>query len=156
MSFIKRFLPPWKTGAASSGTGLSVIERLGANRRRVEPTLPPATGPGKMRIHLFAGDFASKETADHYCFYVENNRPEDLTRDLPDAYIDTTHVEVQYNAARARLEEFLLPADVARILKQMDGANTLVIIAEPAFGGLAYALNDTTRLRYLGPLVVDV
>jgi len=132
------------------------MDVLTSNRRRVEPTLPPPTGPGKMRIHLFSGDFASKDTAQHYCFYTENNRPEDLTRELPDAYIDTAHVEVQFNAARTRLEEFLLPADVARYIKQMDGANTLVIIAEPAFGDLAYALNDTTRLHYLGPLVVDV
>ncbi len=109
-----------------------------------------------MRIHLFAGDFASQGAAWHYCFYQEHNRPEDITRDLPNAYIDTSHVEARYGDFEARLEEFLLPGDVADVVSRMKGANTLVIIAEPAFGGIAYALNDTPRLRYLGPLVVNV
>ena len=143
-------------GAEVGTSSDAVMAILAGQRRRVEPQLPPETAPGKMRIHLFAGDFASQGAAWHYCFYQEHNRPEDITRDLPDAYIDTAHVEARYADFEARLDEFLLPGDVADVVKRMNGANTLVIIAEPAFGGIAYALNDTPRLRYLGPLVVNV
>lgn len=156
MSIFKRLIPSALVGRTADRGAPSVLDLLASHRRRVEPTLPPPTGPGKMRIHLFAGDFASHEAAWHYCFFTEQNRPEDLTRELPDAYIDTKYVEMQFARAMERLEEFLLPADVATVIRKMDGANTLVIIAEPAFAGLAYALYDTPRLRYLGPMVVDV
>lgn len=109
-----------------------------------------------MRIHLFSGDFVNYESAWHYCFYTEANRPQDLTRDLPNAYIDTDFVEVRHGDYEDRLDEFLYNDDVADVIARMAGANTLVIIAEPAFSDLAYALNDTPRLRYIGPLVVDV
>lgn len=143
-------------GAEVGTSAETVLAMLAGQQRRVEPSLPPETAPGKMRIHLFAGDFASQGAAWHYCFYQEHNRPEDITRDLPNAYIDTAHVEARYGDFEARLDEFLLPGDVADVVSRMNGANTLVIVAEPAFGGIAYALNDTPRLRYLGPLVVDV
>lgn len=132
------------------------MDLLASRQRRIEPQLPPATSKGKMRIHLFAGQFATVEAAQHYCFYSENNRPEDLTRELPDAYIDTDHVEVCFDDHVARLASFLLPADAAAVSRKIGTDNTMVIIAEPAFGGLAYALYDTPRLRYLGPLVVSV
>lgn len=156
MSFLKRLLPAWLNGPAGGNAGVSVLDMLASHRHRVEPTLPPPTPQGTMRIHLFAGDFANKDAAWHYCFYNESARPEDLTRELPDAYIDTTHVETRFENYVERLAEFLQPADAARVTKQMNGANTLVIIAEPAFGGLAYALNNTSRLTYIGPLVVNV
>lgn len=156
MSFLKRLWPARPVGTEVGSPANMVLAVLAGQRRRVEPSLPPPTAPGKMRIHLFAGDFASQGAAWHYCFYQDNNRPEDITRDLPDAYIDTTHVEARYGDYEARLDEFLLPGDVADVVSRMAGANTLVIIAEPAFGGIAYALNDTPRLRYLGPLVVNV
>lgn len=120
------------------------------------PSLPPPTAPGTMRIHPFAGDFTSKDAAVHYCFGDGTDTVTGLVRDLPGASLDTDHVEVRFREAETRLGEFLLPTDAARIMQQMGPANTLVIIAEPAFGGLAYALNDTPRLRYLGPLVVRV
>ena len=153
---MRRFLPAWFAGAGVGSRADTVLALLAGQRRRIEPSLPPATAPGKMRIHLFAGDFANQGAAWHYCFYQAHNRPEDLIRDMPNAYIDTAHVEACYQDFEARLDEFLLPGDVADIISRMAGANTLVIIAEPAFGGLAYALNDTPRLRYMGPLVVNV
>lgn len=147
---MQRLFSAWSPGSAPD----SARDILAGQYRRVEPQLPPPTAPGKMRIHLFSGVFESSAAAWHYCYSHGPDRPEELTRDLPDAYIDTSHVEVRFEDFGRRLDEFLLPADVAAVVHQMDGANTLVIIAEPAFGGLAYALNDTPRLRYLGPMVV--
>lgn len=156
MSLLTRLLPSFLTPSGHQQPTLSVLDILASKRRRTEPQLPPPTSFGKMRIHLFAGGFASEDAARHYCYYTENNRPEDLTRELPDAYIDTAHVEVCYNDALNRLSSFLLPADASAMHAKMGDKNTLVIIAEPAFAGLAYALNDTARLTYLGPLVVRV
>lgn len=156
MSILKRLLPSFLTSSEKGQTSVSVLELLASKRRRTEPQLPPPTPFGKMRIHLFAGSFASEDAARHYCYYTEKNRPEDLTRELPDAYIDTAHVEVCYDDSLNRLSSFLLPADAAAMHRKMGENNTLVIIAEPAFAGLAYALNHTQRLQYLGPLVVRV
>ena len=154
MSFMKRFLPIWFSGPEPDTPAISAVDILARQYRRVELTLPPRPGPGKKRIHLFAGDFASSAAAWHYCFYHTRDETEALAGDLPNAYLDTSFVEVRFEDFPRRLPEFLRPMEVADVITQMDGANTLVIISEPAFGDLAYALNDTPRLRYLGPMVV--
>ncbi len=154
MSFVKRLLPARFAGQTAGPAAVSVQDVLARQYRRVELNLPPRTAPGKLRIHLFAGEFETSAAAWHYCFYHTRGENEALARELPNAYVDTSHVEVRFDNYSRRLAEFLLPGDVARVENQMAGANTLVIIAEPAFGGLAYALNDTSCLRYLGPMVV--
>lgn len=154
MSLLKRFIPSLRPVPAA-GLSPAVVRRMLASQpRRVEPLLPPPTPYGKLRIHLFAGNFANADMARYYCFQADGDRPADLMRELPDAYIDTTHVEVCFQDSLNRLSVFLLPADAAAMQRKMGDNNTLVIIAEPAFAGLAYALNDTTRLTYLGPLVI--
>lgn len=112
--------------------------------------------PDKSRVHFFAGNFADRDAARHYCFYSERNVPEDLTRELPNAFIDIAHVEVVFEGHRERLSEFLDVDAVETMLREIDHKNTMIMIAEPAFGGFPYALNDTSVLTYLGPLVVDV
>ena len=156
MSLLKRFLPSFRPVSAAGPSPALVRDMLDSQRRRVEPQLPPPTPYGKQRIHLFAGHFATEALARFYCFHDDGDRPAELMRDLPDAYIDPTHVEVCYENSLNRLSAFLLPADAAAMHRRMGDSNTLVIIAEPAFAGLAYALNDTSRLTYLGPLVVKV
>lgn len=154
MLSLRRFLPLPR--APHPSVTSSPLEILAAVKRRPEPQLPPETPAGKMRIHLFSGNFASRKAAYHYCFFAEGNRPEDLTRELPHAYIDTAHVEARFGDHIDRLYEFLEPEKAAAMTTRLAGKNTMVIISEPAFGGFGYALHDTDRLSYLGPLVVDV
>ena len=154
MSVLKRFLPAWFAGPALDGPAVSVHDILAGQHRRVELQSPPRTAPGKTRVHLFAGHFESSAAAWHYCFYHTRHRPTALSNDLPNAYVDTAHIEVRFEDYQRRLAEILPPSPVAALLREMDNRNTLVIIAEPAFSGLPYALNDTPYLGYLGPLVI--
>ncbi|MFT5064870.1 MAG: hypothetical protein ACI9TA_000477 [Reinekea sp.] len=123
------------------------------------PSLPELTSPlpeGKLRLHLFSGNFASLDDAMKYCFHAEGDAPEQITVEQPDAFIDTGFVEVVHRNIAPRLAEFLSPPDVDRTITKMKGASTLIIITEDAFGGFPYALVTTKNVFYLGPVVVDV
>lgn len=136
---------------------MSVLSRLRKFLRgRPAPERPKALPHGKGRIHLLAGDFRDEDTARAYCYDAQGDLPEALTRDQPGAFIDTTHVEVSFGTHAERLSEFLDDDIVGHLLEEIDGQNTLIIIAEPAFGGLPYTLEDTDILTYLGPQVVDI
>lgn len=110
----------------------------------------------KTRVHFFAGHFGTKDAAKKYCFQSADNVPEELTRELPDAFIDTTFVEVVFRGHQERLAEFLDPSEQDKFLSKIGGKSTLILIAEPAFGGFPYALHDTSVLNYLGSTVVDI
>ncbi|MEJ6397437.1 hypothetical protein [Yoonia sp. 208BN28-4] len=127
-----------------------------AIRGRPAPERPRALPGGKGRIHFLAGDFRDEAAARAYCYDAIGDLPEALTRDQPEAFIDTDHVEVSFGTHRDRLSEFLDDDTVAGLLDEIDGQNTLIIVAEPAFGGLPYTLQDTEILTYLGPQVVDI
>ena len=114
---------------------------------------PPPADPD--RVHLFAGTFASELEATDYCLRpMGRNKPEPLTRDLPDAMINTAEVEVLFGGPRIAGAVPLLTSRPSDVLTQIGSDNTLILIAEAAFGGLPYSLNDTPRLRYLGPFTV--
>lgn len=155
MSFIKRILPARFAGAAPERAAVSAKDILAQQHRRIERQSPPPTAPGKIRIHLFSGHFETSADAWLYCFDQTPDIPAPLVQDLPHAYIDMSEVEVRFEDYATRLGEFLLPGSVAQLVAKMDGGNTLVIIAEPAFAGLAYALHHTPKLQYLGPMVVE-
>jgi len=121
-----------------------------------EPPVRAKLPEGKMRIHLFSGDFPDIDAAMTYCFESAGNVPEQITLDQPGAFIDTTHVEVVFDRAATRLNEFLTPDEADRMVAKMRGSNTLIIIEEPAFGGFPYTLNNTPNLFYHGPFIVDV
>ncbi|MEO9864927.1 MAG: hypothetical protein ABJM61_06405 [Yoonia sp.] len=151
MSLFRRLLP-----VVFSGTGLPVGLGFLRRDRSRQPKLGKPLPADKSRVHFFAGNFASKDAARHYCFHSERNVPEDLTRELPDAFIDIAHVEVVFGGHRERLSDFLDMDGVETLLREIDHKNTLVMIAEQAFGGFPYALNDTSVLHYIGDKVVDV
>ncbi len=125
-------------------------------RGRPAPERPHGLPEGKERIHFLAGDFRNEAAARAYCYDAIGDAPEQLTFDQPGAFIDTMHVEVSFGTHHDRLTEFLDDETVAGLLDEIDGQNTLIIIAEPAFGGLPYTLSDTDILTYLGPQIVDI
>lgn len=139
---------------------MNFIRRL---LKRLQPAppiaeMPPTPPAGWQRIHLFRGEFASEEAANRYCFLEpDGNHPQELTRDLPGAFIDVAWVEVHVGPAAQ---------DVLRMLEKRakreakrsstETGNTLVLIYEDAFGGFPYQLNDTPRLDYLGSWLIEV
>ncbi|MFB1026180.1 MAG: hypothetical protein QMC33_12875 [Octadecabacter sp.] len=103
------------------------------------------------RVHVFHGTFVSELAATSYCFDAPSrNEPEPLTRDLPDAMIDTTEVEIIFGTARIGSAVPMLTQYTEDLFNEIGSDNTLVLIAEAAFGGLPYSLNDTPVLRYAG------
>jgi hypothetical protein len=153
MSLFRRLLP---AALLNLQAPFGFADLLSLGRRKPTPQLGKPLPHGKTRVHFLAGYFETKDSARHYCFHSERNVPEDLTRELPDAFIDIAHVEVVFEGHRERLSEFLDPAQVDLYVRKLYGKNTLILIAEPAFGGFPYALNDTSVLTYLGAEVVDV
>ena len=117
--------------------------------KRMEPSdraVPPNANAN--RLHVFAGTFRSELEATDYCLTpMGKNQPEPLTRDLADAMIDTAEVEIVFGEARILAA---LPMMTPR--PDVGAANTLILIAEVAFGGLPYSLGDTPKLRYFGPV----
>tara|TARA_R110002051_G_scaffold182769_4_gene252277 strand:+ start:467 stop:997 length:531 start_codon:yes stop_codon:yes gene_type:complete len=111
---------------------------------------------GKLRLHLLCGSFESADAAMTYCFQADGDTPEQITIDQPGAFIDTGFVEVVFRTIAPRLLDFLSADDVSRTIARMNGANTLVIITEDAFGGFPYVLSHSETLYYLGPYIVDV
>jgi hypothetical protein len=151
-----RRLLPFALSNFGSGFPSGIVDLLLFRSRKQDPKRGKPLPPDKTRVHFFAGNFENHDAARHYCFHSERNTPEDLTRELPDAFIDIAHVEVVFGGHRERLAEFLDVNGVETTLRKIDHKNTLVMIAEPAFGGFPYALNHTSVLRYLGAEVVDV
>ena len=136
---------------------MSILSRLRRSiRGRPAPDEPASLADGKGRVHLLAGDFRNEAEARAYCYDAALNQPEQLTRDQPGAFIDTAHVEVDFGDHIARLTEIFTPPVATDLIEQIDGQNTLIIIAEPAFGSLPYRLADTDMLSYLGPQIVDI
>ena len=129
----------------------------GQSTRLPQPEPPPRLPPDRLRLHLFGASFGSQPQADLFCYGDgDPDRPTPLNRALEGAFIDPAEVEVVVDAVEARLREFLDPAEADDVLLRLGGDNSLIILTEHAFGGLAYALDDTETLTYLGPLVVDV
>ncbi|MCF2871002.1 hypothetical protein L0664_07985 [Octadecabacter sp. G9-8] len=114
---------------------------------------PPPTNPN--RVHIFHGTFASELEATDYCLTpVGRNKPEPLTRDLPDAMIDTSEVEIIFGQARIAAATPMFTPNPNGLLRDIGTDNTVIMIADAAFGGLPYTLNDTPCLRYAGPYEV--
>lgn len=127
---------------------------LGPMRKQTSETAtPPPTNPN--RVHIFHGTFGSELEATDYCLTpIARNKPEPLTRDLPDAMIITSEVEIIFGTARIGSALPMLSGPVSDLFREMGDDNTIVMIAEAAFGGLPYTLNDTPKLRYAGPFEV--
>ncbi len=92
-----------------------------------------------------------------YCYDTpDTNHPEPLTRDLPDAFVDTNFVEVAYGDRVPFALRMIIPAaDLDGMADRLGANNTLVMISESAFGGMPYSLNDTPTLRYLGAFTIS-
>lgn len=136
---------------------MSVLRKLVNYFKRIpKPELPTALPDGKLRLHLLCGDFDDADAAMAYSFHANGDHPEQITIDQPGAFIDTGFVEVVYRGAEPRLLEFLPSAEVSRLIAHINGANTLIIITEDAFGGFPYVLGHTDTVHYLGPYIVDV
>lgn len=109
------------------------------------------------RVHVFHGKFASELDATSYCLDAPGkNEPEPLTRDLPDAIIDTPEVEIIFGTDRidAAIPMLTNKPDTLSNFVASSNSNTLILIAEATFGGLPYTLNDTPVLRYAGAFTV--
>lgn len=148
---------------AKHGETMNIIRNLAkvllypllGNIRSQDPS-DSATPPGPPhehtnRVHVFYGTFGSELAATDYCLTpLGRNKPEPLTRDLPDAMIDTSEVEIVFGEARvlAAIPMLNPRPDVGR-------ADTIILIAEAAFGGLPYSLNDTPVLTYAGAFEVS-
>lgn len=121
-------------------------------REKSDSAVPPPANPD--RVHIFHGTFASELEATDYCLTpMGRNKPEPLTRDLPDAMIDTSEVEIIFGGPRIIGAVPMLSPNPDGLLRAIGTDNTVVMIAEAAFGGLPYTLNDTPKLRYAGPYV---
>ena len=115
---------------------------------------PPAANPD--RVHIFYGTFASELEATDYCLTpMGRNKPEPLTRDLPDAMINTSEVEIIFGTARIQGALPMLSPNPMGLLRDLGDHNAIIMIAEAAFGGLPYTLNDTPKLTYAGPYEVS-
>lgn len=115
----------------------------------VDPQLPDPTHAN--RVHLFHGTFETELAATSYCLDTPGkNEPEPLTRDLPDAMIDTSEVEIIFGGARIAAAVPMLTHNPHELFNEIGADNTVILIAEAAFGGLPYTLNDTPVLRYAG------
>jgi len=119
-----------------------------------ETAVPPAARSN--RVHVFHGTFASELDATDYCLTpLGKNEPEPLTRDLPDAMVDTAEVEIIYGHSRINAAAPMITNRPSDLLSDIGTDNTLILIAEAAFGGLPYTLNDTPKLRYAGAFDVS-
>ena len=108
------------------------------------------------RVHVFHGTFASELESTTYCLDAPSkNEPEPLTRDLPDAMIDTSEVEIIFGSTRIHAAADMLAGDSENLSYEIGHDNTMILIAEAAFGGLPYTLNDTPVLRYAGAFDVS-
>ncbi len=112
---------------------------------------------GKMRLQVFFGTFDDLDAAEAYCFDApEPNIPQQLTRDLPNAYIDTDFVAVGHGPTKsAMIARFFDKSQQAELKPKHIDHNTVVLISDQAFGGFPYALNDTPVLEHCGAFVVD-
>ncbi len=121
-----------------------------------ELTMPAPPPAGHRRLHLFAGDFGSREAAEAYCYDAPDaTHPEPLTRDLPGAYIDPDFVEIAFGTEKPiTLGQWFDVQDRDDILADTDSVDTILIVDEHAFGGQRFYLNDTPVLRYLGGWIV--
>lgn len=123
------------------------------SKEKSDSATPPHANPD--RLHVFCGSFPSELDATAYCLDAPSkNEPEPLTRDLPDAMIDTSEIEIIYGARVDAAMPMLDPYGQSNLSDRIGNANTLILIAEKAFGGLPYTLNDTPVLTYLGPIDV--
>lgn len=119
-----------------------------------DTAVPPVANAN--RVHLFHGTFASELEATDYCITpMGRNKPEPLTRDLPDAMIDTSEVEIIFGADRIGAAIPMLTNRPSDLVQHIGIDNTLILIAEAAFGELPYTLNDTPNLRYAGAFDVS-
>lgn len=136
---------------------MSVVQKfINYFKSTPQPEQPAGLPEGKLRLHLLCGTFDSADAAMTYCFQANGDTPEQITIDQPGAFIDTGFVEVVFRNIEPRLLDFLPAQEVSRTIAKMNGANTLVIITEDAFGGFPYVLSHSETLYYLGPYVVDV
>lgn len=123
-------------------------------RRRETPELVETQPPRRIsanRIHVFHGDFTSELEATDYCLTpLGHNQPEPLTRDLPNAIIDTSEVEIVFGVQRISAAIPMITPHPDGLRHQFRTSNTLILISETAFGGLPFTLNDTPALRYAG------
>lgn len=137
---------------------MTVWSRLAAllTPRPPIPDIATPPPPGKARLHLFHGKFRSEANARAYCHAsADEMHPVQLTIDLPGAFVDPAHVTVAFGAAvRPMLDGWFDPGLVEDMMLHMHGADTLVVVAEDAFAGLPYTLNNTPRLTYIGPYLV--
>ena len=154
MKSLRRLLP--KHRAPSFAEVTSPLDILANVNRRPERQLPPPTPAGKMRIHLFSGNFANANAAKHYCTYADGAGKIAFIAELPHASLDHRHIEACFGEYIERLDMLMPPEKAENTALKMITDNTLVIIHEAAFGGLGYLLHDTQRLKYHGPSVVDV
>ena len=88
-----------------------------------------------------------------------------LGKDLPDSEIKGILTRLEFSVRedgpemQIGIPSFRATKDITieqDLIEEIDGQNTLIIIAEPAFGDLPYQLGDTDILTYMGPQVVNI
>lgn len=115
------------------------------------PEAPEPPPPGHDRLHLFAGTFGNELDAYAYVYEAPDaDHPEPFTNDLPEAYVDTTRVEIAHGPRLDAAITLIEGQSSTRLRHAVGGDDTLIIVSEAAFGGFPFALNDTPRVRYLG------
>lgn len=103
------------------------------------------------RVHLFHGTFKSELEATDYCLNsTSKKRSDSLVHALHSATIDTSQVEIIFSAERIKAAAAMLSPYPEALLAKIGTDNTVIMIAEAAFGEHNYSLNDTPILRYIG------
>lgn len=122
-----------------------------------EPRRAQRPPDGFAFIHIFAAHFENEAAARRFCYDTPTkNTPEDITRELSGAFVDTAHVEVVFGNIAARLDDFMQDGDSLLVVGSLGSDNTVIIIAEDAFGGFPFVVHSTKTLTHLGRFTVPV
>lgn len=112
---------------------------------------------GFAYIHIFSAKFDTEKAARAFCYDTPTkNTPEQITQELSGAFIDTNHVEVVFSNIGPRLNEFMSEGDSVMVVSALGSDNTVIIVAEDAFGGFPFVVHNTKTLTHLGQFTVPV
>lgn len=122
-----------------------------------EPRRAERPPEGFAYIHIFTAKFDNEAEARSFCYETPTkNTPEQITQELSGAFIDTNHVEVVFGHIGPRLDEFMQDGDSIQIMASLGSDNTVIIVAEEAFGGFPFVVHNTKTLTHLGQFTVPV
>lgn len=122
-----------------------------------EPKRATPAPDGFAYIHIFCAKFDDAAAARKFCYDTPTiNTPEEITKELSGAFINTEFVEVIFGNIAQRLDEFMADGDSVQVVSSLGPDNTVILITEDAFGGFPFVVHSTKTLTYLGKFTVPV